>query len=974
VKKRFLALSLLAALSLLLGSATPHVRAQATTVPVTVSIYKLIEIDNPDSGKPFSVAGDFYAKVSINGSPYIKSSVASIDPGFLEGVIYSLPVTFKLFWTFTVDVDSSLASVPIDIQIWDEDNPGFPLFDDDDQVDVNPAGGKRNINLDFSPQSNTWSGDLPANQTFAEGGGDSDRAKIFFDISARSATGDADGDGLLDGWETNGLDADGDGTMDVNLPAMGANPNHKDLFLELDFRSGQTPNRAGIQAMKAAFAAAPINAGGVNNPDGQPGINLWVDTGGLFDPTARETGAGAGSCNDGIDNDGDTRIDAADTDCQAGDNFGGGNALPAGTPQICNVNAITFYNAKNANFNRNRSMVFRYGISEQGCDQDADGNIDSGGWGEIGGNDFVEYNHDGGTIMHEFGHTLNLHHGGNVDNNCKPNYVSVMNYDDQFAINQAGGGTILDYSPPRFAGGRGAVPAVNLVENNLNEATIIDGTDATNRFVFTNLGGNKVQNPTNARADWNGDGDTNDNPLTVNIDTSDVNGNPGGCTNSATNSTLKPFDDWTNIALAFRQFGDSDLGAINPVTDPEPNLVELQQLQTSLSTTNVGVTITDAPDPVAAGTQLVYSVTANNLGPNPASQTQAVVTLPAGVAYQTDTAGCVEAPAGTLTCNLGEILAGQNKQFSVTVLVNADLVYNNGGPQTITGSASVSNLAGPDSDSSNNSASTQTQVVAVADLDIVSFAAVNPPAEMIIGTPLNLTLRKTITNHGPSTPMDVTLSKTAAASAGASVSPATSTAQEQALAKDEQRQVDEAFTLQCSLPGPHTFTFTNGIAPKQAADTDPDLSNNQKQVALTIDCVVPVAVNIKPHSFPNSVSLTADGVVPLSVLTTRAGEYGLPLAFDATKIDPLSARFGPRSAAWSNTAQATEVHNTGHLEDSYELDDKTRDKDTDMTLHFGTPQSGLIVSDTEACVKGQFLAAGGVRYKFFGCDSVLMRP
>jgi uncharacterized repeat protein (TIGR01451 family) len=647
--------------------------------------------------------------------------------------------------------------------------------------------------------------------------------------------------------------------------------------------------------------------------------------------------------------------------------------LPAATPQICNLNTA-FYNAKTANFNANRSLVFRYAISEQGCDADGDGNIDSGGWGEIGGNDFIEFNHDGGTVMHEFGHTLNLRHGGNVNANCKPNYVSVMNYDNQFGINQAGGGTIFDYSPPRFAGGRGSVPTVNLVENNLNEATILDAVDATNRFVFTNLGGLKVQNPMNAGADWNGDGDTADNPVTVNIDTNATGGGPAACANNATNSSLTPFDDWTNISLAFRQFGDSGDGAINPVTDPEPNFAELQQLHSALNTTDVGVTIADAPDPVAAGTQLVYTLVANNLGPNPASQTQVVVTLPAGVVYQNATASCVQGPTGTLTCNVGEILPNQNKQFGVTVLVDADVVYTNGGPKTITGSATVSNLAGPDPSSGNNSASTQTQVVAVADLDIVSFVAVNPPAEMIIGTPVNLTLRKVITNHGPSAPMDVTLSKTASASAGSSVSPATSTAQENALAKDEQRQVNEAFTVQCALPGPHMFTFTNAIAPVQAADTDPNLSNNQKQVALTIDCVVPVAVNIKPQSFPNSVSLTADGVVPLAVLTTRAGEYGLPLAFNATTIDPLTARFGPRGAAWSNSAQATEVHNTGHPENSYELDDKTRDKDTDMILHFGNPQSGLTIADTEACVKGQFVGAGGVRYKFFGCDSVVMRP
>src|SRR5262249_3555842 len=33
-----------------------------------------------------------------------------------------------------------------------------------------------------------------------------------------------------------------------------------------------------------------------------------------------------------------------------------------------------------------------------------------------------------GTLMHELGHNLNLHHGGDEDANFKPNYLSVMNY------------------------------------------------------------------------------------------------------------------------------------------------------------------------------------------------------------------------------------------------------------------------------------------------------------------------------------------------------------------------------------------------------------------------------------------------------------------------------------------------------------------------------------------------------------------
>lgn len=51
---------------------------------------------------------------------------------------------------------------------------------------------------------------------------------------------DSDQDGLLDHWETTGIDMDQDGTVDLNLAEMGANPNKRDVFLELDWLSPQT--------------------------------------------------------------------------------------------------------------------------------------------------------------------------------------------------------------------------------------------------------------------------------------------------------------------------------------------------------------------------------------------------------------------------------------------------------------------------------------------------------------------------------------------------------------------------------------------------------------------------------------------------------------------------------------------------------------------------------------------------------------
>jgi len=103
----------------------------------------------------------------------------------------------------------------------------------------------------------------------------------------------------------------------------------------------------------------------------------------------------------------------------------------------------------------------------------------------------------------------------------------------------------------------------------------------------------------------------------------------------------------------------------------------------------------------------------------------------------------------------------------------------------------------------------------------------------------------------------------------------------------------------------------------------------------------------------------------------------LPLAFDAVTIDPLSVRFGPEALVFNvaTPGGAPESHNMGHLEDSYELDEKTRDGDIDMVLHFPGVQTGLTPSDTKACVKGTFTdPATQMTYKFLGCDAIVVRP
>ena len=62
-------------------------------------------------------------------------------------------------------------------------------------------------------------------------------------VSITAPLDDLDGDGLYDLWEEHGIDANFDGVIDVDLPAFGARVDHKDLFVEMDWRPGQQPSR-----------------------------------------------------------------------------------------------------------------------------------------------------------------------------------------------------------------------------------------------------------------------------------------------------------------------------------------------------------------------------------------------------------------------------------------------------------------------------------------------------------------------------------------------------------------------------------------------------------------------------------------------------------------------------------------------------------------------------------------------------------
>jgi uncharacterized repeat protein (TIGR01451 family) len=633
MKKTFLFLLIVLMTGLLVFSRSPVANAQTTT-PVTVTIWKLVQIDDPDSGKPFSVAGDFYAKVKINGFDYQTSSTVSIDPGFGEGVIYTLPVTFYPFWTFTRDVELSQGTTSIEIQIWDADDPGFPLFDDDDQVDINPAAGARTLTLTLDLSTGNWTGDIPPNQTFAQGEGDSDRSKIFFTISTQSGSGDADGDSLLDGWETRGLDTDGDGTIDVDLPTMGANPQRKDLFLEIDCfaatNHSHCPLQGAIQNVVQSFANAPVN-----NVDGTTGIQLHIDIGNLYSHPALPSAGFATNVTR-------TAAPAGSVTGNFGNFGGGGNQIAEAGNLIVDWDGATgnpatnFFTLKAANFNSQRDLIFRYGLFVHQTNARQAANDCTSGWAkgipgvnflvslggtgggtapapcwttDAGGNSVGSQSEQAGTLMHEFGHSLGLQHGGGDGVNNKPNYLSVMNYSFQ----ACGVTTSLPALPGGCDFSRNDLPDLNeVLPPGLDECVGIDG----------GLGLGAV--------DWDGDttleGVTNCQPpnssnvsANINGDFNDTNGNgtqdPG---EANVLGTLTGFEDWNSIVYNFRTGAGFQSGGTPVENEPNPETIaQARAFLTQLLQPVLNVDKTGPADAIPGDT-LNYTIKVTNNGHGPA--------------------------------------------------------------------------------------------------------------------------------------------------------------------------------------------------------------------------------------------------------------------------------------------------------------------------------------------------------------------
>lgn len=435
--------------------------------------------------------------------------------------------------------------------------------------------------------------------------------------------------------------------------------------------------------------------------------------------------------------------------------------------------------------------------------------------------------------------------------------------------------------------------------------------------------------------------------------------------------TLTGFADWKPpaVSLPFRQFGDSADSAVNPGPE-EPTLKQLLDQRKALQTTDISLTVSGTPDPVAAGTQLTYALRVKNLGLNPASSLKLVSNIPAQLSLVTAPSYCAIA-GNTVTCPLAELQAGQETTLAIISAVPPGLVYDNGAPLTVLIHTEVHDAVGEDSNPANNIVDTSTKILAMADLRLTALNVLNPPLEMQIGEEVVIALQSVISSLGPSSPMDTKLQLDAATDTGAAVSPTSLVTLQPHMETNAERTVLDYSILKCLAAGRHSVKFLHRINPQRPDDINLESSNDQQHTSIEFDCKGrrEVKINVLPGRWPNEVHLS-NQEMPVAVMTTKDGEYSLP-AFDAATVVQGSLRFGSVELLEDPTLGVGEMSNRFEVADQFEPmpPETARDGDLDVLTWFDPSASGLKPTDKRACVTGLYLKSG-IQVPFFGCGVI----
>ena len=207
------------------------------------------------------------------------------------------------------------------------------------------------------------------------------------------------------------------------------------------------------------------------------------------------------------------------------------------------------------------------------------------------------------------------------------------------------------------------------------------------------------------------------------------------------------------VAVAASQTGNLSATATASSMTPDPAAANNSATASTLvqAQSDLSITLTDAPDPVSAGTNLTYTAVVSNAGPSNAAAVVVNLPTPAGTSFVSGSVSGGGSCAAGISCSVtGTIAPGATRTVTITVLVAASAI--NG---SVIGATATVSTSATDLNAVNNSASTTTTVATRADLQLTLTSSA---ATVLVNVPV--TFVATSQNLGPADAQNLSITLT----------------------------------------------------------------------------------------------------------------------------------------------------------------------------------------------------------------------